>query len=159
MKKGINKNCQACGCEFYVPQYRKDTAKFCSINCQNHKQYKKWVFICEFCQKECISSPSRKNYRKKFCSLKCREGKSAFEKERRKKIKSLNVLSRGHNQSRTIRKYVFLYKDKLCESCGYKEHDFCLDIHHLDGNNLNNSLDNLKILCAICHRIQHYRGK
>ena len=41
-----------------------------------------------------------------------------------------------------------------CECCGLNEwmgESLPLEIHHIDGNRLNNSLDNLQILCPNCH--------
>ena len=54
------------------------------------------------------------------------------------------------------------YKDKCCEICGlvkWNELDISLELHHKDGNRMNNSLDNLMICCPNCHAQQdHYRG-
>ena len=41
-----------------------------------------------------------------------------------------------------------------CEKCGIYEwmgSPITLEIHHIDGNRLNNNLDNLQILCPNCH--------
>ena len=41
-----------------------------------------------------------------------------------------------------------------CECCGISEwmgKPITLEIHHIDGNKKNNSLDNLQILCPNCH--------
>ena len=155
LKKGINKNCQACKKEFYVPQYRKKTAKFCSLLCQNHGQYDKYKFNCITCGKSCITSPSRKNYKKKFCSLECRESKAMDDKERRKKQKAITLKTRTNIKSRTLRKYISQFKEMKCEYCGYNEYDFCLDMHHLDHDPTNNNPENIGILCCICHRKLH----
>ena len=50
---------------------------------------------------------------------------------------------------------MFTEKEKKCEVCGYSEHDFCLDIHHIDNNPNNNTIENLAVLCAIYHRKLH----
>lgn len=45
-------------------------------------------------------------------------------------------------------------KEKKCEICGLTEwmgKPIVLQLHHKDGNNQNNSLDNLMILCPNCH--------
>ncbi len=49
------------------------------------------------------------------------------------------------------------YKKKSCEICGsvkWFEYDIPLELHHIDGNHLNNELNNLKILCSNCHSIE-----
>lgn len=42
----------------------------------------------------------------------------------------------------------------VCEQCGYSNVD-ALEVHHIDRNRTNNSIDNLKVLCANCHRLLH----
>jgi hypothetical protein len=157
MKKrnGVEKNCLACETLFYVPRYRENTAKFCSFECQNHKQYTKYEFTCLACNKKVITSPSRKNYKKKFCSIECREHKKMDMVERRRKQKAIVRLSRGTKGSRTLRKDLFAIREPICAKCGYSEYDFCLDIHHIDENANNNKEDNLIILCCMCHKKLH----
>jgi 5-methylcytosine-specific restriction endonuclease McrA len=48
---------------------------------------------------------------------------------------------------------------KFCAKCGktYPEHS--LEIHHIDGNHINNDLNNLEIWCTICHRETHFGRK
>jgi 5-methylcytosine-specific restriction endonuclease McrA len=47
------------------------------------------------------------------------------------------------------------YKEKKCEICGCGENwqgkHLTLELHHIDGNHYNNSLENLQILCPNCH--------
>jgi hypothetical protein len=48
------------------------------------------------------------------------------------------------------------FKFGTCDRCGFvPEHPQQLDIHHRDGNRLNNDPANLQTLCANCHRLQH----
>ena len=155
MKFGVNIVCKVCNKKFYVPAYRKLTASFCSILCQNHKQYERYKFSCKSCGKKCEASPSRKNYNKQFCSLACREAKAMDDKQRRRKIKSANILKRGHVKARTLRKYISDYKEMKCEICDYNEYDFCLDMHHIDHDPTNNIPENISILCCMCHRKLH----
>ena len=44
-------------------------------------------------------------------------------------------------------------RDIVCQECGNKE---WLGVHHQDLNRLNNSLDNLILLCWICHVKKHH---
>lgn len=48
-----------------------------------------------------------------------------------------------------------LFKKDVCENCGFVPvHPSQLDIDHIDGNRRNNSPENLKTLCANCHRLK-----
>jgi 5-methylcytosine-specific restriction endonuclease McrA len=49
----------------------------------------------------------------------------------------------------------------ICELCkkGHKGLKGFLDIHHLDRNPENNSIDNTKMICPNCHRLEHIRMK
>jgi hypothetical protein len=154
-RMGEIKHCKVCTTEFYVPQYRIKTAKFCSLDCQNHKQYEKHRFSCNGCGKVVITSPSRRNYNKRFCSLECRESRRKTDVERRKATKAYNISKRGNMQGRSFRKHVFVLKEKKCMICGYDEYDFCLDLHHIDKDCTNNKIENIAILCAMCHRKLH----
>lgn len=50
-----------------------------------------------------------------------------------------------------------------CEECLLKEWNnklIPLEIHHKDGDHLNNKLDNLQLLCPNCHSFtDNYRGR
>lgn len=41
-----------------------------------------------------------------------------------------------------------------CEKCGI-DVPCILEVHHIDGDRKNNKLDNLKLLCANCHKLEH----
>ena len=50
-----------------------------------------------------------------------------------------------------------------CEHCGLEEwqgQPIPLEVHHKDGDHLNNELDNLSLACPNCHALtENYRGK
>lgn len=54
-------------------------------------------------------------------------------------------------------------KKKKCECCGLTEWNrkpIPLELNHIDGDNVNNKLENLEILCPNCHaQTDNYRGK
>ena len=54
-------------------------------------------------------------------------------------------------------------KKSVCESCGqseWLEQPIPLELHHINGNNSNNRLENLRLLCPNCHALtDSYRGK
>lgn len=158
-RNGEIKNCLACNQEFYVAAYRRNTAKFCSLYCQNHRQHEKFIFNCKSCGKEVVTSPCRRREKKKFCSVECAHANKQKEQERRKNHRALLTIVKRKGQARTLRKAIFLIREKKCERCGYCEFDFCLDVHHKDKNCFNNDPHNIQILCAICHRIIHKESK
>lgn len=51
----------------------------------------------------------------------------------------------------------------VCQSCGLSEwmgKAIPLEIHHINGENRDNRLDNLILLCPNCHaQTEHYRGR
>ena len=53
-------------------------------------------------------------------------------------------------------------KENKCEICGITEWNgkpLVMQLHHIDGNNSNNSLDNLQMLCPNCHsQTENYCG-
>jgi hypothetical protein len=147
------KVCCACNKEYKIPAYREKVSKYCSKECLNSGQYLQHKKVCLGCNKDFLVSNSRLN--KKYCSLDCKSLVSKTTKERRKESKELNILKRGSNSYRQTRRLVFKYKPKECQVCNYNEYDFCLDIHHLDENPNNNSVENLAVLCVMCHRKLH----
>lgn len=54
-------------------------------------------------------------------------------------------------------------KENKCEICGITEWNnmpLNMELHHIDGNKYNNSLDNLILLCPNCHaQTDNYRAK
>lgn len=60
--------------------------------------------------------------------------------------------------SSTIRNYLLDKAEHQCEKCGWHEINPVtgltpLEIHHIDGNYLNSSIDNLQVLCPNCHSL------
>jgi len=43
------------------------------------------------------------------------------------------------------------YKCQMCELTKWNDKDIILEVHHIDGNRLNNKLTNLQLLCPNCH--------
>lgn len=61
------------------------------------------------------------------------------------------------------RLYSLGLKENKCEICGISEWNgkpISCQLHHIDGNNKNNNIDNLQILCPNCHsQTENFRNK
>lgn len=108
---------------------------------------------------KCINCDKKlQGFQKKFCSHKCQ-----IEYQKEEKIRTwLNGDSdglRGNTQlSKTIRNYLLEQAEYKCELCGWGEKNpvtnlIPLEIHHKDGNYLNNTKENLQVLCPNCHSL------
>jgi len=52
------------------------------------------------------------------------------------------------------------YKKDSCEQCGFIPMHKCqLDVDHIDNNHFNNDVDNLRTLCANCHRLKTHLAR
>ena len=66
--------------------------------------------------------------------------------------------------SETIRQYLIERANTSCELCGWNKKNpvtntVPLEIHHIDGNYLNNDINNLQVLCPNCHALTpNYRN-
>lgn len=59
----------------------------------------------------------------------------------------------NNSEYRKLRGYLMVKYDSRCQLCSKKSESN--HIHHIDGNSLNNEIDNLMIVCVECHRLIH----
>lgn len=112
-----------------------------------------------------------RNTFEKYCKL---FGVQKFRKQRTApKYKLEDIFNGVHENYPTSKLHKRLisegYKTHKCECCGLTEwqgYKIKLELHHIDGNHKNNSLDNLQLLCPNCHaltdnfkskNIRHYK--
>lgn len=71
-----------------------------------------------------------------------------------------SAVSNSTLKKRIIKENLIEYK---CAKCGNKgmwlDKELSLELHHKDGNRLNNNIDNLEFLCPNCHHITDNYGK
>jgi hypothetical protein len=87
-----------------------------------------------------------------------------FEKMR---IPTEKIISGEHDReysSARLRKRLVSegHKENNCEKCGINEwmgQKITLELHHIDGNRINNRLENLVILCPNCHSLTPNHSK
>ncbi len=104
-----------------------------------------------------------KTYAKKYNLYSPNQGGKGLDKSKKKLDDVFNGtvhLVTHQLRSRLIKEG---FKEYRCEDCGIDEWNgkkISLELDHISGNRLDNSLDNLKLLCPNCHSQTHtFRGR
>jgi len=148
--------CAKCGA---YEQKTGNCQKLCSACIQDRCTYNTVgvkIIIC----KVCGGSVTQTSTFQKFCPEHAKEGRY-LSKIERGVIKKPGV-GTGHGRDKGLTHQAWTtgiraYRSRVkpqCEECGEGKN---LQVHHIDENRLNNTDENLKTLCAKCHRAKHIR--
>ena len=171
------KHCKHCSTAFSVPEYRKNTAAYCSRRCTALASRQQMESTCAVCSAKFTHIASRAN-KAKYCSPACygkamsQKGTAQYEcahcgvtfldaPSHKRKYCSRQCVNKAKKEFwspafTTVRKaMVRRGAVKKCERCGYDAHPEILGVHHKDRNNRNNAPNNLEVLCPICHSLEH----
>lgn len=143
--------CDRCGKEFerelkrYNDSKRRGYKQYCSDEC--HRDTLK--LKCVHCGKEVLRSKSqyaRSQTGNVFCNRSC--ATSYNNKHNKVDEEHINFTNGAASyRGRAFRKY-----EHKCAICGYNEDERLLEVHHIDKNRANNNIENLIILCVMCHK-------
>ena len=87
---------------------------------------------------------------KKSYKRECPRCKVKFIARRKDKI-----FCRRQCKNKISKNKYLTHRKKYCEECNFIPKNMCqLDIDHIDGNHENNDINNLRTLCANCHRLK-----
>lgn len=147
------KYCLNCGKELKGCQ-----KKFCSSSCAA-KINNIGVLRNKKKKRQCLSCGSDlKRYQKKYCSDFCRKKHQYASYIDSWKKGEESGLAGEFSVSAHIKRYLREKFNNKCQICGWSEvnpftNKIPLEIHHIDGNYMNNSEDNLQLLCPNCHSL------
>ena len=158
---------QKCYNEYYKNQTKTSTCVSCGNGFDHPANSSSWKY-CDGCRKDIrytVTVQERKITKRKCVG--CGENfefrpyseKDANERSycSRRCITNHKLEIAIENDSMTKRQYKRYFRERVehkCSNCGIREHNnkpLTLDIDHIDGNNQNHSLDNLRQLCPNCH--------
>lgn len=86
-------------------------------------------------------------------------------KNKKKSFEEIFCLSLKPISTHNLKRYLFKYniKQEICECCKNSEwmgQKIPLQLHHINGNRLDNRIENLQLLCPNCHaQTDNYAGK
>lgn len=110
--------------------------------------------VCKYCGTELTQSQRHNQY----CSTDC-ANKARVQNKIDDWLKgNYNGIIGSNQLSKTIRNYLLNEVGYKCQKCGWGEKNpvtntVPLEIHHKDGNCMNNSRENLEVLCPNCHSL------
>ena len=114
---------------------------------------------CLNCGKELTGDKSKN----KYCCYDCQHEYQYKQYIARWKLGLENGVKGKYDVSNHIRRYLFNEYNNSCQICSWCKINphtglVPLQIHHINGDYLNNSEDNLQLLCPNCHSLTETYG-
>ena len=150
MENKIKITCENCTNEFSRDKYsitrslKNGNRIFCSKKCASEIRTKE--SILDVSCKECGKTFNRQRHaigENVFCSKSCSNAHS------NRKHTGPNARNFKHGKS-MYRDLALSKYQKVCMICGCDK-EYAIQVHHIDGDRSNGSIDNLAVLCANCH--------
>jgi len=168
----ISVSCQECKLFFdaIVSEVKRGNSKYCSRKCSSiavaKKQKERYEQInepnveCAYCHMMFYKNETNKKGSRSGLYFCCREHKDLAQRigSGIDDIKPDHY--RGKDMPSEYRKY-YKTRNKLieCQRCSYNKCPSILQIHHIDRNRKNNTMENLIALCPNCHEEEHWNNK
>lgn len=170
----LRKACEKCEREITVANYKRHYDACIGTQKKEHlplDKVKSIPSICSNCNRE-FSNVFRMSAHKGHCTgannTSHLDGKREWNKGKfllnKEQIFS-NHLSNSKRYNQTVKKYFLQFsKQKYqCLICGISEwcnQKLVLELDHINGNNCDNRLENLRLLCPNCHsQTSNFRGR
>lgn len=153
--KGKDRECIVCGKLFHAYPYRiaRGQSNYCSLECFGKARRTALKRECVQCGAEFSITPSQAAYRAGlYCSLECSH--RANSGERHHLYKGGHVGVNGYRYIQNKLEHRIIAERALNRSLGSTE-----IVHHIDGDRLNNSLDNLMLFEGHDAHANYHAGK
>ena len=149
--------CDYCNVEFLKATVflnrdsRKGSNNYCSRECVHNSRRTQIDVECCICKKRFQTKPSRAKKSKSgllFCSVEC--------KNKGQRIENCPDEMRPSHYTNGVSSYrerAFRNNKCECSECGFDIKEV-LEVHHIDGDRDNNSVENLAILCPTHHKMK-----
>lgn len=113
--------------------------------------------------KYCLNCGKKLKHGIKYCSNSCQSQYEYLSYIQRWQNGEESGVIGKYSVSNHIRKYLFQKYNSRCQRCGWGETNSTtklvpLQVHHIDGDCLNNKEDNLELLCPNCHSLTETYG-
>ena len=134
---------------------RRDTrAHFLCPYCQQEARDIKFaknrtLVKCAYCGKEFYKPNSKLESSKSGLYFCCREHKDLAQQI---EFGLEEMWPEHYNRLTNYRNNAFRHYPHKCAICNWNEDEDILEVHHIDEDRSHNELENLIILCPICHR-------
>ena len=144
---------QCAVCEKEIASRRDQVRKYCSKDCSTIGQRSRIIVQCGYCGREtekALNKVSKSKSGLLFCNRRHKDLAQKIESG----IKEIQPSHYGQGKGLyNYREKAIAHYGAKCAGCSYTELEGMLDVHHIDANRENNSLDNLIVLCIFCHTL------
>lgn len=132
-----------------IKKYDLDVSHFDKTGAYKRRKYNLGTKVCPNCNKNFTTKIGHKK-EKTFCCNRC----CALSREipSMTKYRQSVGLEQSTERSEYYRRLCFESFEQKCQICGFDEY---VEVHHIDGNRLNNIQENLIPLCANHHVLVH----
>ena len=155
-------DCLNCQKETYVEnkEIQRGFGKFCSRKCNGEYKSKNVVpqepnVSCAHCGVKFYKNTTKQKLSKSRLYFCCRK-----HKDQAQRLGGIQAIMPSHfgpgNGKHSYRQTILNNRPAICERCQFDKHAAAIVIHHKDRNRENNTDENLEVLCANCHAIEHW---